>query len=152
MACQKGGIYVARILNMVSTKKVDKTPYELRYGKVPNLSYLKIWGCEAIVKRDTPNKLQQISVKSIFIGYPKKTMGYYFYFPSKNKIVVARKKMDNPNLTMEEYIRLEEERAQRRGETFDWQNAKFGRTKHYYVDECFANFEAEFPAIVLEQP
>ncbi|GJY25785.1 retrotransposon protein, putative, ty1-copia subclass [Tanacetum coccineum] len=30
-----------RILNMVPTKKVDKTPYELWYGKVPNLSYLK---------------------------------------------------------------------------------------------------------------
>ncbi|GJX18199.1 retrotransposon protein, putative, ty1-copia subclass [Tanacetum coccineum] len=29
------------ILNMVLTKKVDKTPYELWYGKVPNLSYLK---------------------------------------------------------------------------------------------------------------
>ncbi|GJU05864.1 retrotransposon protein, putative, ty1-copia subclass [Tanacetum coccineum] len=29
------------ILNMVPTKKVDKTPYELWYGKVPNLSYLK---------------------------------------------------------------------------------------------------------------
>nr|GEY00633.1 RNA-directed DNA polymerase, eukaryota, reverse transcriptase zinc-binding domain protein [Tanacetum cinerariifolium] len=31
----------ARILNMVPTKKVDKTPYELWNGKVPNLSYLK---------------------------------------------------------------------------------------------------------------
>ncbi|GJZ17820.1 retrotransposon protein, putative, ty1-copia subclass, partial [Tanacetum coccineum] len=47
-----------RILNMVPTKKVDKTPYELWYGKVPNLSYLKVWGCEALVKRDTPDKLQ----------------------------------------------------------------------------------------------
>ncbi|GJW34122.1 retrotransposon protein, putative, ty1-copia subclass [Tanacetum coccineum] len=27
--------------NMVTNKKVDKTPYELWYGKVPNLSYLK---------------------------------------------------------------------------------------------------------------
>ncbi|GKC57193.1 hypothetical protein Tco_1084791, partial [Tanacetum coccineum] len=63
-----------RILNMVPTKKVDKTPYELWYGKVPNLSYLKVWGCEALVKRDTPNKLQQRFVKCIFIGYPKKTM------------------------------------------------------------------------------
>ncbi|GKG26183.1 retrotransposon protein, putative, ty1-copia subclass, partial [Tanacetum coccineum] len=70
-----------RILNMVPTKKVDKTPYELWYGKVPNLSYLKVWGCEALVKRD---------VKCIFIGYPKETMGYYFYFPPKNKIIVAR--------------------------------------------------------------
>ncbi|GJT52781.1 retrovirus-related pol polyprotein from transposon TNT 1-94 [Tanacetum coccineum] len=80
----------ARILNMVPTKKVDKTPYELWYGKVPNLSYLKVWGCEALVKRDTPDKLQQRSVKCIFIGYPKEMMGYYFYFPPENKIVVAR--------------------------------------------------------------
>ncbi|GJU59409.1 retrotransposon protein, putative, ty1-copia subclass [Tanacetum coccineum] len=54
-----------RILNMVPTKKVDKTPYELWYGKVPNLSYLKVWGCEALVKRDTPDKLQQRSVKFV---------------------------------------------------------------------------------------
>ncbi|GJS75757.1 retrotransposon protein, putative, ty1-copia subclass [Tanacetum coccineum] len=78
-----------RILDMVPTKKVDKTPYELWYGKVPNLSYLKIWGCEALVKRDTPDKLQQRYVKCIFIGYPKETIGYYFYFPPENKIVVA---------------------------------------------------------------
>nr|GEV92204.1 putative retrotransposon protein [Tanacetum cinerariifolium] len=75
---------------MVSTKKVDKTPYELCYGKVLNLSYLKVWGYEALVKRDTPDKLQQRFVKCIFIGYPKETMGYYFYFPPEIKIVVAR--------------------------------------------------------------
>ncbi|GKE94070.1 hypothetical protein Tco_1578925, partial [Tanacetum coccineum] len=54
-----------RILNMVPTKK-------------------------ALVKRDTPDNLQQRSVKCIFIGYPKETMSYYFYFPPENKIVVAR--------------------------------------------------------------
>ncbi|GKD10907.1 hypothetical protein Tco_1190592 [Tanacetum coccineum] len=79
-----------RILNMVPTKKADKKPYELWYGKVLNLSYLKVWGCEALVKRDTPDKLQQRSIKCIFIGYPKETTGYYFYFPPKNIIVVAR--------------------------------------------------------------
>ncbi|GKA01004.1 retrotransposon protein, putative, ty1-copia subclass [Tanacetum coccineum] len=56
-----------RILNMVPIKK----------------------GCEALMKIDTPDKLQQRSVKCIFIGYPKETMGYYFYFPPKHKIVVA---------------------------------------------------------------
>ncbi|GJW24428.1 retrotransposon protein, putative, ty1-copia subclass [Tanacetum coccineum] len=54
-----------RILNKVSTKKVDNTPYELWYGKFPNLSYLKVCGCEALVKRDTPDKLQRRSVKSV---------------------------------------------------------------------------------------
>ncbi|GJZ77119.1 retrotransposon protein, putative, ty1-copia subclass [Tanacetum coccineum] len=57
-----------RTLNMVSTKK----------------------GCEALIKRDTPDKLQKRSVKCIFIGYPKEPMGYYFYFPPENKIVVVR--------------------------------------------------------------
>nr|GEV37259.1 retrotransposon protein, putative, Ty1-copia subclass [Tanacetum cinerariifolium] len=37
----------ACILNMVQTKKVNKTPYEMWHGKVPNLSYLKVWGCKA---------------------------------------------------------------------------------------------------------
>nr|GEU52013.1 hypothetical protein [Tanacetum cinerariifolium] len=81
---------VTRTLNTVPTKKVDKTPYELWYGKVPNLSYLKIWEREALVKRDTLDKLQQIFVKCIFIGYLKETMGYYFNFSPENKIVVAR--------------------------------------------------------------
>ncbi|GKA71049.1 retrotransposon protein, putative, ty1-copia subclass [Tanacetum coccineum] len=46
-------------------------------------------GCETLVKRDTSDKLEQRSVKCIFIGYLKETMGYYFYFLPENKIVVA---------------------------------------------------------------
>nr|GEY66371.1 retrotransposon protein, putative, Ty1-copia subclass [Tanacetum cinerariifolium] len=80
---------VVRILNMVPTKNVDKTPYEIWHGKAPNLSYLKVWGCEAYVKRDSADKLHQRSIKCIFVGYPKKTMGYYFYFPPENKVIVA---------------------------------------------------------------
>nr|GEV11850.1 hypothetical protein [Tanacetum cinerariifolium] len=57
-----------RILNTILTKKVYKTPYELWYGKVPNLSYLNIYGCEALVKHDMPDKLQQRSIKCIFVG------------------------------------------------------------------------------------
>ncbi|GKB04974.1 retrotransposon protein, putative, ty1-copia subclass [Tanacetum coccineum] len=60
------------------------------HGKVPNLSYLKVWGCEALVKRDTPNKLVSRSIKRIFVGYPKETMRYYFYYLLENIIFVAR--------------------------------------------------------------
>ncbi|GJU50924.1 retrotransposon protein, putative, ty1-copia subclass [Tanacetum coccineum] len=83
------GLTAIRILNMVPTKKVDKTPYEFWYGKVHNLSYLKVWECETLLKRDTPNQLQQRYVKCIFIGYLKETTGYFFYFSPENKIVVA---------------------------------------------------------------
>ncbi|GKA23516.1 putative RNA-directed DNA polymerase [Tanacetum coccineum] len=54
-----------RILNMVPTKKVNKTPYEIWHTKVLNLSYLKVWGCEALIKRDTPNKLESRSIKCV---------------------------------------------------------------------------------------
>nr|GEZ09674.1 hypothetical protein [Tanacetum cinerariifolium] len=47
---------VARILNMVPTKKVEKIPYEVWHGKAPKLSYLKVLGCVALVKRDTLTK------------------------------------------------------------------------------------------------
>ncbi|GJW48587.1 zinc finger, CCHC-type containing protein [Tanacetum coccineum] len=83
----------ACILNMVPTKKVDKTPYEIWHGQAPKLSYLKVWGCEALVKRDTltkPDKLEPRALKCIFVGYPKKTMGYSFYYPPENKVFVAR--------------------------------------------------------------
>ncbi|GJX29577.1 retrotransposon protein, putative, ty1-copia subclass [Tanacetum coccineum] len=80
----------ARILNMVPTKKVDKTPYEIWHGQAPKLSYLKVWGCEALVKRDTLTKLDPRSFRCIFVGYPKETIGYSFYNPSENKVFVAR--------------------------------------------------------------
>ncbi|GKD75844.1 retrotransposon protein, putative, ty1-copia subclass, partial [Tanacetum coccineum] len=57
----------ARILNMVPTKKVENTSYEVWHGQAPKLSYLKVWGCEALVKRDTltnPDKLEPRSIKS----------------------------------------------------------------------------------------
>ncbi|GJU42608.1 putative RNA-directed DNA polymerase [Tanacetum coccineum] len=82
--------FVARILNMVPTYKVNKTPYEIWHKKVPNLSYLKVCGCEALVKRDMPNEHESRSIKCIFVGYPKETMGYYFYYPLENKNFVAR--------------------------------------------------------------
>ncbi|GJT79967.1 hypothetical protein Tco_1054309 [Tanacetum coccineum] len=45
----------------------------------------------------------------------------------------------------------EEEKARRRGETFNWQTATYGR-REYYDDEdnSFTNFETEFPAIVFD--
>nr|GEV86982.1 retrotransposon protein, putative, Ty1-copia subclass [Tanacetum cinerariifolium] len=55
----------ARILNMVSTKKVEKTPYEVWHGQAPKLSYLKVWGYEALVKQDTLTKPDKLEPRSI---------------------------------------------------------------------------------------
>ncbi|GJT97986.1 retrotransposon protein, putative, ty1-copia subclass [Tanacetum coccineum] len=78
---------------MVQTKKVEKTTYEVWYEQAPKLSYLKVWGCEVVVKHDTlikPGKLEPRSIKCIFAGYLKETMSYSFYYPPENKVIVAQ--------------------------------------------------------------
>ncbi|GJZ25322.1 hypothetical protein Tco_0562781 [Tanacetum coccineum] len=40
--------------------------------------------------------------------------------------------MDDPNITMEEYIRLEEEKACRRGKVYNWQTAMY-ETRSYKI-------------------
>nr|GEY83748.1 ATP-dependent DNA helicase PIF1-like [Tanacetum cinerariifolium] len=81
----------ARILNMVPTKK----------------------GCEALVKRDTltkPNKLKPRSIKCIFVGYPKEMMGYSFYYPPENKVLVARNAefLENSLIDQEDDLEIDE--------------------------------------------
>nr|GFA08599.1 hypothetical protein [Tanacetum cinerariifolium] len=59
--------------------------------------------------------------------------------------------MDDPNITMEEYIRLEEEKAQRHGRTFNWQTATYGKMEYCEdEDDSLTNFETEYPAIVFD--
>ena len=66
-------------LNRAPSKSVETTPYELWFGKKPKLSFLKVWGCDAYVKKLQPEKLEPKSEKCVFIGYPKETIGYTFY-------------------------------------------------------------------------
>ncbi|GKA58043.1 hypothetical protein Tco_0757231 [Tanacetum coccineum] len=54
--------------------------------------------------------------------------------------------MDDPNMTMDEYIKFEEEKARRRGRVFNWQTATYGKIR---VDDNLRSVEAEFPAIVI---
>ncbi|GJS05465.1 retrotransposon protein, putative, ty1-copia subclass [Tanacetum coccineum] len=82
-------------------------------GKALSLSYLKVWGCEALVKQDIltkPDKLEPRSIKCIFIGYPKETMRYSFYYPPENKVLVARNAeiLENSLITQEASGSLED--------------------------------------------
>jgi hypothetical protein len=46
------------ILNRAPSKSVETTPYELWHGKKPKLLFLRVWGCEAYVKKLQPDKLK----------------------------------------------------------------------------------------------
>ncbi|KAJ9557822.1 hypothetical protein OSB04_012436 [Centaurea solstitialis] len=45
---------------------------------------------QVYVKRPTSEKLKPKSDKCFFVGYPRTTVGYYFYNPEENKVFVAR--------------------------------------------------------------
>ena len=76
-------------LNRAPSKSVETMPYELWFGKKPKLSFLKVWGCDAYMKKFHPDKLKPKSEKYVFIGYPKETVGYTFYHRSEGKTFVA---------------------------------------------------------------
>nr|GEW07729.1 hypothetical protein [Tanacetum cinerariifolium] len=58
--------------------------------------------------------------------------------------------MDDLNITMEEYIRLEEEKARRNGKVHNWETATYG--KIWYDEDVYdlRSIKNEFPAIVFD--
>nr|GEW31265.1 zinc finger, CCHC-type [Tanacetum cinerariifolium] len=57
--------------------------------------------------------------------------------------------MDDPNITMEEYIMFEEEKARKREKVFNWETAKYGKIWYDEDVHDLISIETEFPAIVL---
>ena len=77
-------------LNRAPSKSIETTPYELWFSKKPKMLFLKVWGCDAYVKKFHPDKLKPKSERCVFKGYPKVTVGYTFYHRSEGKIFVAK--------------------------------------------------------------
>ncbi|GKC73195.1 hypothetical protein Tco_1119078, partial [Tanacetum coccineum] len=58
-------------------------------------------------------------------------------------------KIDDPNITMKEYIRLEEGKAHRRGKVYNWETATYGKIWDNKDVHDLGSVETEFPAIVF---
>ncbi|GJT17385.1 retrotransposon protein, putative, ty1-copia subclass [Tanacetum coccineum] len=72
--------------------KMTKKPFPHSNERAKDLLgiiHTDVWGCEALVKRDTPDKLKQRTGKGIYKDTQRKHW-LLFYFPPENKIVVAR--------------------------------------------------------------
>nr|GEV31422.1 hypothetical protein [Tanacetum cinerariifolium] len=59
-------------------------------------------------------------------------------------------KIDDLNITMEEYIRFDEEKAHRHGKVYNWETATYG--KIWYDEDVYhlRSVETEFPTIVFD--
>nr|GEV32073.1 hypothetical protein [Tanacetum cinerariifolium] len=58
--------------------------------------------------------------------------------------------MNDPNITMEEYIRIEEEKARRHGKVYNWKTATYGKIRYDEDVHHLRSVETDFPAIVFD--
>ncbi|GJZ35576.1 hypothetical protein Tco_0581393, partial [Tanacetum coccineum] len=58
-------------------------------------------------------------------------------------------KMDDPNITIKEYIRFEEEKAFRRGKMYNWETATYGKIWDNKDVHDLGYVETKFPVIVF---
>ena len=91
-------IYAAEIWNHTIRFNQRKTPYQLFFGKKPNLEHFRVFGCKCHVKRINPLKHQSRSETGVFIGFPRGSKAWIVYLPSSNKIITSR------NVTFEEDV------------------------------------------------
>ena len=59
--------------------RFDKTPYEIFNGKIPNVSYLKIFGCDCFIHNNGKDHLTAFDAKAdigIMVGYSSVSKAY----------------------------------------------------------------------------
>ncbi|GJZ74712.1 zinc finger, CCHC-type containing protein [Tanacetum coccineum] len=67
-------------LNRVPNKRNKTTSYKLWYKKRLNLSFLRVWGCRAVVRLTDPKRktLGEKGIDCIFVGYVEHSKAYRF--------------------------------------------------------------------------
>lgn len=88
------------LLNRSPTKVVNgKTPYEAWSGRNPNVSPLKVFGSIAYahIPFEKRHKIDDKSIKCIFVGYSDETKGYRLYNPTTKCLIISRDVIFNEN-------------------------------------------------------
>ena len=77
------------LINIIPSKSILKTPFELWTCHKTSLRHIRIWGCRAHVKKAKVDKLESRTELCLFVRYPKEKKGCYFYSPKDNKVFVS---------------------------------------------------------------
>ena len=87
------------ILNRTGpTRQGNKTPYELWYGKSPEIGNLKVFGTECFVHipKEKRRKLDSKAEKGYVVGYHDDHRGYRVYIPARKDVVISRDVLFRP--------------------------------------------------------
>ena len=81
------------LINRVATRALkNHTPYEILRHKKPNIGHLRIFGCIAFARSESPHlkKLEDRSRMLVHLGTEPGSKAYRLYDPTHRKIVVSR--------------------------------------------------------------
>ena len=79
--------------NRSCTKAVEgMTPFEVLYGKKPDVGHLRVFGCVcyAHIAKDERKKLDVVARRCLLIGYGTEVKGYRLYDPDREKVFFSR--------------------------------------------------------------
>ncbi|GJX19044.1 zinc finger, CCHC-type containing protein [Tanacetum coccineum] len=91
-------------LNRVPNKRNRITPYELWTKKKPNLNYLRVWGCRAVVRLPDPKlkTLGERGIECIFVGYADHSKAFRFYVIEPNDSVAINSIIESRDAMFDE--------------------------------------------------
>ncbi|GJU32968.1 zinc finger, CCHC-type containing protein [Tanacetum coccineum] len=93
------------LLNRVPNKRNRVTPYELWTKKKPNLNYLRVWGCRAVVRLPDPKlkTLGERGIECIFVGYAEHSKAFRFYVIEPNDSVAINSIIESRDAIFDEH-------------------------------------------------
>ncbi|GKF83211.1 zinc finger, CCHC-type containing protein, partial [Tanacetum coccineum] len=93
------------LLNRVPNKRNKIIPYELWTKKKPNLNYLRVWGCRAVVRLPYPKlkTLGERGIECIFVGYVEHSKAFRFYIIEPNDSVAINYIIESRDAIFDEH-------------------------------------------------
>ena len=90
------------------TRQDKKTPYELWYGKPPNVEKFRVFGteCFAHIPAEKRRKLDKKASKGYLVGYLDDGRGYRVYVPTVRNVILSRDVIFKPELETEKFVNL----------------------------------------------
>ena len=84
-------MHVVWVENRSATRSLDrKTPYEMLYGKKPDLENLPTWGVKCWVLDRTRSKLDNCAKESHWIGFDAESAAHRIYLPDQHTVAIER--------------------------------------------------------------
>ncbi|GJS86130.1 zinc finger, CCHC-type containing protein [Tanacetum coccineum] len=77
------------VASRIPNKRNMIIPYELWTKRKPNLNYLRVWGCRAVVRLPNPKikTLDKRGIECIFVGYAEHSKAFRFFVIEPNQLV-----------------------------------------------------------------